>query len=186
VDFAYEVSRSLYACDGVLLLVDACQGVQAQTVSNFMLALNSDLTIIPVLNKIDMDHADPDKAMEQMVSLLGMKHGEEIRVSAKTGLNCDQIFCGLISQVPSPQLQEEPEGSGGGASGVGKSMAEVNKELRSLPLKMLLFDSWYDEFRGVMCTMLVHNGVIKAGTVIQSVATGEKCVNVDLGTQPED
>jgi len=152
VDFSYEVSRSLYACQGALLLVDAAQGVQAQTMANFYLAFDQDLTIIPVINKIDMANAQPDVVKEELKNLFDFKPEECILASAKAGLGIDDILRAIIERIPAP----------------------VSK-IDGL-FKALLFDSWYDEYRGVVCLIAIKDGSIKTGdniTLAQSNRTYE-------------
>jgi len=142
VDFSYEVSRSLYACQGALLLVDAAQGVEAQTMANFYLAFNQDLTIIPVLNKIDMAAADPERVAQQMDNLFDFKNNEIIKASAKSGIGIKEVLDAIIERIPAPQ------------------------SIDNKPLKALLFDSWFDEYRGVICLIAVQDGCIKKGDTI--------------------
>jgi elongation factor 4 len=142
VDFSYEVSRSLYACQGALLLVDAAQGVQAQTMANFYLAFEQDLAIIPILNKIDLPNADPERISHQLESLFDFKESEIIRASAKSNIGMIDILEAIIKRIPSPVGSLER------------------------PLKALLFDSWFDEYRGVICLIAVHDGIIKKGDLI--------------------
>jgi elongation factor 4 len=147
VDFSYEVSRSLYACQGALLLVDAAQGVQAQTMANFYLAFEQDLTIIPVLNKIDLPTADPERVLGEVQKLFDFQPSEVIHASGKTGIGTQEILARIITAIPAP-------------SGT-----------RTKPFKALLFDSWFDEFRGVICLIAVHDGVLRKGeriTLVQS------------------
>lgn len=139
VDFSYEVSRSLYACQGAVLLVDAAQGVQAQTMANFYLAFDQDLHIIPVINKIDLPTADPEKITHQLETLFDFKPQEIIKASAKINLGIQEILQEVIKHIP------HPKGS-------------VNA-----PLKALLFDIWFDEYRGVICLIALHDGMIKKG-----------------------
>jgi len=139
VDFSYEVSRSLYACQGALLVVDAAQGVEAQTMANFYLAFDQNLTIIPVINKIDMAAADPERVANQMVKLFDFKPEEIIYCSAKTGINIDKVLEAIITHIPAP---------------IGSN---------DKPLKALLFDSWFDEYRGVICLIAIQDGSIKKG-----------------------
>lgn len=157
VDFSYEVSRSLAACQGVILLVDSAQGVQAQTVSNFFLAFDKDLHIIPVLNKIDMKTADPDNVSKQMEKLFDVKQNEILRISAKTGVGVDTVLKEIIEKLPCPQ-------------------GEV-----SAPLKALLFDSWYDQYRGVICLVAVLDGSLKKGDDVMSAYTQQKYEVLDIG-----
>ncbi len=142
VDFSYEVSRSLYACQGALLLVDAAQGVQAQTMANFYLAFEQDLHIIPVINKIDLPTADPERITTQMHSLFDFEDTQMIHASAKAGIGIEEILQAVIKHIPAPvgQLDES--------------------------LKALLFDSWFDEYRGVICLIAIKDGAIKRGDVI--------------------
>lgn len=152
VDFSYEVSRSLYACQGALLLVDASQGVEAQTMANFFLAFDQDLTIVPVINKIDMAAADPDRVAAQIKSLFDFEPENTIRASGKSGLGMTDILNAVVKQIPAP---------------VGNLEA---------PLKALLFDSWFDEYRGVICLIAIKDGVIKKGdriTLAQAEGTYE-------------
>ncbi|TET06945.1 elongation factor 4 [Candidatus Dependentiae bacterium] len=139
VDFNYEVSRSLYACQGALLLIDATQGVEAQTMANFYLAFDQDLTIIPIINKIDMSAADPERVSNQIISLFDFKPEEIIYTSAKTGIGIDTVLKAIVERIPSP------------------------KGSREKPLKALLFDSWFDEYRGIVCLIAVNDGIIKKG-----------------------
>ena len=157
VDFSYEVSRSLYACQGALLLVDAAQGVQAQTMANFYLAFDQDLTMIPVINKIDMAAADPQRISEQLIKLFDFQKNEIILASAKAGIGIDDILKAVIQQIPAPK---------------GNSEA---------PLKALLFDSWFDEYRGVVCLVAVHDGVIKKGDNITLAQAHRKYEVLEIG-----
>jgi len=148
VDFSYEVSRSLYACQGALLVVDAAQGVEAQTVANFYLAFDQDLTIIPVINKVDMAAADPERVAHQMTKLFDFKPEEIIHASAKSGIGIEEILDAIITRIPAP-------------TGSPKNL-----------LKALLFDSWFDEYRGVICLVAIHDGTIKKGDMITLAAAG--------------
>lgn len=142
VDFSYEVSRSLYACQGALLLVDASQGVEAQTMANFYLAFDQDLTIIPVINKIDMANAQPDRVIAQLDKLFDFKPDDILLASGKSGIGIHEILKAVIKKIPAPKSSPE------------------------LPLKALLFDSWFDDYRGVICLIAVHDGCIKVGDSI--------------------
>ncbi len=148
VDFSYEVSRAIAACEGALLVVDATQGIQAQTISNLYLAIDHNLTIIPVLNKIDMDAAMVEEVKDQIVDLLGCDHDEILAVSAKTGLGIDQVLDAIISRIPCPK--GDPEA----------------------PLQALIFDSLFNPFRGVVAYFRIFNGSIKKGDHVKFVATG--------------
>lgn len=139
VDFSYEVSRSLAACQGVVLLVDAAQGVQAQTVANYHLAVDANLTIIPVLNKMDLKHADAKQVTKQLVNLFNVNPNDILKISGKTGFGVLDILSAIIQRIPSPH------GS------------------RANPVKALLFDSWYDHFKGVICLIAVLDGSIQEG-----------------------
>ena len=139
VDFSYEVSRSLYACQGALLLVDAAQGVQAQTMANFYLAFEQDLTIIPVINKIDLPNANIAKITNELYSLFDFEEKDAVLCSAKTGIGITDILNAIVTRMPAP------------------------KSDRQLPLKALLFDSWYDEYRGVVCLVAIKDGILKKG-----------------------
>ena len=148
VDFSYEVSRAIAACEGALLVVDATQGIQAQTISNLYLAIDHNLTIIPVLNKIDMDAAMIEEVKDQIVDLLGCDHDEILAVSAKTGIGIDQVLDAIISRIPAPK--GDPEA----------------------PLQALIFDSLFNPFRGVVAYFRIFNGSIKKGDHVKFVATG--------------
>lgn len=157
VDFSYEVSRSLAACQGALLVVDAAQGVQAQTVANFYLAFESNLSIIPVINKIDQPTADPDRVKAQLKSLFDLDPNDALLTSAKTGQGLEQILPAVIKRIPSPPGRCD------------------------LPLRMLLLDSYYDEYKGVICHVAVVDGALRKGDKIASVATGQNYEVLDVG-----
>ncbi|MDG1930704.1 MAG: translation elongation factor 4, partial [Flavobacteriaceae bacterium] len=148
VDFSYEVSRSIAACEGALLVVDAAQSIQAQTISNLYLALENDLEIIPVLNKVDLPSANPEEVTDDIVDLLGCKPEEIIRASAKTGLGIEDILRAIVKRVPPPK-------------------GDVNA-----PLQALIFDSVYNPFRGVETYFRILNGKINKGERVQFMATG--------------
>ncbi|MGO1584544.1 translation elongation factor 4 [Mesonia sp.] len=158
VDFSYEVSRSIAACEGALLVVDAAQSIQAQTISNLYLALENDLEIIPVLNKVDLPSANPEEVTDDIVDLLGCDSSEIIPASAKTGLGIEEILTAIIDRVPAPS---------------GKVDA---------PLRALIFDSVYNPFRGVETYFRVINGSIKKGQHIKFVATGNDYYADEVGT----
>ena len=158
VDFSYEVSRSIAACEGALLVVDAAQSIQAQTISNLYLALENNLEIIPVLNKVDLPSANPEEVTDDIVDLLGCDAGEVITASAKTGLGIEEILSAIIEQIPPPK---------------GKTDA---------PLQALIFDSVYNPFRGVETYFRVINGEIKKGQKIQFIATGKTYFADEIGT----
>lgn len=157
VDFSYEVSRSLYACQGALLLVDAAQGVQAQTMANFYLAFDQDLKIIPIINKIDMAAADPERVSGQMIKIFDFKKEEMIQASAKTGIGIKEILDSVVQRIPAP-------------------VGDHNKNL-----KALLFDSWFDEYRGVICLIAIHDGIIKKGDDITLAYSGTKYEVLEIG-----
>ncbi|MDC1011718.1 translation elongation factor 4 [Flavobacteriaceae bacterium] len=158
VDFSYEVSRSIAACEGALLIVDAAQSIQAQTISNLYLALENDLEIIPVLNKIDLPSANPEEVTDDIVDLLGCAPEEVIPASAKTGLGIQKILTAIINRVPAPKGSTEE------------------------PLQALIFDSVYNPFRGVETYFRVLNGTIKKGQKIQFIATQKKYFADEIGT----
>uniref|UniRef100_A0A7S0D828 Translation factor GUF1 homolog, mitochondrial n=1 Tax=Amorphochlora amoebiformis TaxID=1561963 RepID=A0A7S0D828_9EUKA len=150
VDFAYEVSRSLAACEGALLVVDAAQGVQAQTLANAYLAINNDLEIIPVLNKIDLPAADPDRVVEEMETTIGLDCTDVILSSAKSGIGIEDILEAVVDRIPPPQ-------------------ARANN-----PLRALIFDSYYDAFRGVVVFFRVIDGVLRRRDKIRFMASGKE------------
>ncbi|MET6989469.1 translation elongation factor 4 [Sediminicola arcticus] len=158
VDFSYEVSRSIAACEGALLIVDAAQSIQAQTISNLYLALENDLEIIPVLNKVDLPSANPEEVTDDIVELLGCKHEDVIPASAKTGLGIQEILTAIIERIPAP------------------------KGVVDEPLQALVFDSVYNPFRGVETYFRVINGEIKKGQKIKFVATGKSYFADEVGT----
>lgn len=162
VDFNYEVSRSLYACQGALLLVDASQGVQAQTMANFYLAFDQDLTIIPVINKIDMAHADPARVEQELKTLFDFDKEQVIRASAKVGIGVQDILGAIIDRIPAPQSNPQA------------------------PLKALLFDSWYDEYKGVICLIAVRDGAIKKGDKILLASTHRHYEVLEIGLMYPD
>ena len=158
VDFSYEVSRSIAACEGALLVVDAAQSIQAQTISNLYLALENDLEIIPVLNKVDLPSANPEEVTDDIVDLLGCEAKEVVPASAKTGLGIEDILTAIIERVPAPE--GEPNGT----------------------LQALVFDSVYNPFRGVETYFRVLNGSIKKGQKIKFMATGKDYFADEIGT----
>jgi len=157
VDFSYEVSRSLSACEGALLVVDASQGVEAQTLANTYLAIENDLELVPVLNKIDLPSAEPDRIKEQIENIIGLDASEATLTSAKTGLGVDEVLEAIIKTVPPP------------------------KGDRNAPLKALIFDSWYDSYRGVIVLFRVVDGTIKKGTKIRFFNTGREYLVETIG-----
>ena len=157
VDFSYEVSRSIAACEGALLIVDATQGIQAQTISNLYMALEHDLAIIPVMNKMDMDSAMPDEVEDQIVELLGCKREEIIRASGKTGLGVEEILQAIVERIPAPK----------GDPGA--------------PLQCLIFDSVFNSFRGIIAYFKIVNGTIRPKDLVKFVATGKEYEADEIG-----
>jgi GTP-binding protein LepA len=157
VDFSYEVSRSIAACEGALLIVDATQGIQAQTISNLYMAIEHDLEIIPVMNKMDMDSAMPEEVEDQIVELLGCKREEIIRASGKTGLGVDEILEAIITRIKPP---------------VGDPEA---------PLQCLIFDSVFNSFRGIIAYYKIINGTISKGDLVKFVATQKEYEADEIG-----
>ncbi|CAM3080383.1 translation elongation factor 4 [Streptobacillus felis] len=157
VDFIYEVSRSLAACDGALLVVDAAQGIEAQTLANVYLALENDLEILPVINKIDLPSADPDKVMLEIEDVIGLPTDNSVLVSGKTGFGIDDLLEGIVKHIPEPQ-------------------GDVNK-----PLKALIFDSHYDDFRGVITYIRVLDGTIRKGEKIKIMSTNKEFEVLEVG-----
>ena len=150
VDFSYEVSRAIAACEGALLVVDATQGIQAQTISNLYLALENDLEIIPVMNKIDLDSAMPEEVADEIVDLLGCSHDEILRCSAKTGEGVPEILDAIVDRIPAPE--GDPEA----------------------PLQALVFDSVFNPFRGIISYFRIMNGTLKTGDHVKFVSTGRE------------
>jgi GTP-binding protein LepA len=157
VDFSYEVSRSIAACEGALLIVDAAQGIQAQTISNLYLALENDLEIIPVLNKIDLPSADPDVVKDQIIDLIGCDVEDIIPASAKTGLGIHEILHAIVDRVPAP------------------------KGVVDAPLQAMIFDSVYNPFRGIEAYFKIINGSINKGDQVQFMATGKTYFADEIG-----
>ncbi|MFT3743389.1 MAG: translation elongation factor 4 [Pyrinomonadaceae bacterium] len=157
VDFTYEVSRSLSACEGALLIVDASQGVEAQTLANTYLALENDLELVPVLNKIDLPSAEPDRIKEQIENIIGLDASEAVLTSAKSGLGVAEVLEAIVEKIPPP------------------------KGDRNAPLKALIFDSWYDSYRGVIVLFRVIDGTLKKGTKIRFFNTGREYLVETIG-----
>ncbi len=157
VDFTYEVSRSLAACDGAVLVVDAAQGIEAQTLANVYLALDHDLEVLPVINKIDLPSADPERVVEEIEDVIGLEAQGAPRISAKTGLNVEEVLEQIVNNLPAPQ--GDP----------------------SAPLQALIFDSLYDAYKGVIVFCRVREGNIKAGMPIRMMATGAEADVVEVG-----
>ena len=157
VDFNYEVSRSLAACDGAILVVDAAQGIEAQTLANVYLALDHDLDVLPVINKIDLPSADPERVVNEIEDVIGLEAHDAPRISAKTGLNVEEVLEQIVTKIPAPQ-------------------GDVNA-----PLKALIFDSIYDAYKGVIVFCRVMDGRVKKGTQIRMMATGFTTEVVEVG-----
>ena len=157
VDFNYEVSRSLAACDGAILVVDAAQGIEAQTLANVYLALDHDLDVMPVINKIDLPSADPDRVVEEIEDVIGIEAQDAPRISAKTGLNVEDVLEQIVEKIPAPQ--GDPDA----------------------PLQALIFDSLYDSYKGVIVFCRIKEGSVRVGTTIQMMATGAKADVVEVG-----
>ena len=157
VDFNYEVSRSLAACDGAILVVDAAQGVEAQTLANVYLALDHDLDVMPVINKIDLPSAEPDRVIEEVEDVVGIEAMDAPQISAKTGLNVEQVLEQIVEKIPAPE---------------GNPAA---------PLKALIFDSLYDSYKGVIVFCRIKEGTVRKGTPILMMATGAKAEVVEVG-----
>lgn len=157
VDFSYEVSRSIAACEGALLIVDASQGIQAQTISNLYMAIDNDLEIIPVINKCDLESANPDEVEDQIVDLLGCDRSEIIRASGKTGQGVPEILDAIVDRVPAP---------------VGDPVA---------PLQALIFDSVFNPFRGIIAYFKILNGTIKTNDFVKFVSTGKEYHADEIG-----
>lgn len=157
VDFSYEVSRSIAACEGALLIVDATQGIQAQTISNLYMAIDNDLEIIPVVNKIDMPNAMPDEIEDQLVDMLGIKRTDIIRASGKTGEGVNDILRAIVERIPAPK--GDPDA----------------------PLQCLIFDSVFNSFRGIIAYFKIENGTINKGDMVKFVATGKEYEADEIG-----
>ena len=172
VDFSYEVSRSLQACEGAVLVVDASQGIQAQTLANVYLAMEQDLAIIPVLNKVDLPAADVPRVSKQVINLLGCDESDIIHISAKTGQNVPQVLRAIVERIPAPvsplALQAE-------------HMAAQDGKTPSIPTRALIFDSYYDDYRGVILYVRVVDGTVPKGADITMMATGARGLALEVG-----
>ena len=157
VDFNYEVSRSLAACDGAILVVDAAQGIEAQTLANVYLALDHDLDVLPVINKIDLPSAEPDRVIEEIEDVIGLEAQDAPRISAKTGLNIEDVLEQIVEKIPAPGGNPEN------------------------PLQALIFDSLYDSYKGVIVFCRIKEGRVKVGTTIKMMATGASADVVEVG-----
>ena len=150
VDFNYEVSRSLAACDGAILVVDAAQGVEAQTLANVYLALDHDLDVFPVINKVDLPSARPDEVAQEIEDVIGIEAMDAPRISAKTGLNIEDVLEQIVKKIPAPTGDKDA------------------------PLKALIFDSSFDAYRGVISSIRIMEGSVKAGDKIRMMASGKE------------
>ncbi len=157
VDFSYEVSRALAACEGAILVVDAAQGIEAQTIANLYLALDADLTIVPVVNKIDLPSARPDEVAQEMDDLLGIPAKDVLRVSAKENIGIAEVLEAVVVRVPPP------------------------RGLRDRPLRALIFDSHYDAYKGVVAYVRIVDGSVRAGRALKLMATGKKMEPIEVG-----
>ena len=157
VDFNYEVSRSLAACEGAILVVDAAQGIEAQTLANVYLALDHDLDVMPVINKIDLPSADPDRVVSEIEDVIGLEAADAPRISAKNGINIEEVLEQIVTKIPAPA--GDPEA----------------------PLKALIFDSLYDSYKGVIIFCRLFDGSVKRGTNIRMMATGAVAEVVEVG-----
>ena len=157
VDFTYEVSRSLAACEGAILVVDAAQGIEAQTLANVYLAIDNDLEIIPVINKIDLPAADPERVRTEIEDVIGIDASEAVLASAKVGIGIPEILEQIVEKVPEPTGDIEA------------------------PLQALIFDSVYDAYRGVVLNVRIQNGIVKPGDKIQLMSNGKTFDVVDVG-----
>src|SRR6201982_3738090 len=157
VDFSYEVSRSLAACEGAVLVVDATQGVEAQTLANSYLAIANNLDILSVINKVDLPSAEPERVREQIENVIGLDAHDAVLASAKSGIGVDEILEMIVTKISAPR---------GDANG---------------PLRALLFDSWYDSYRGVMCLVRVVDGTMRRGQKIKFMATGNTFEVTEMG-----
>ena len=157
VDFNYEVSRSLAACEGAILVVDASQGIEAQTLANTYLAIEHDLEVVPVVNKIDLPAADPDRVCEEIENVIGIPAEDAPRISAKAGINIESVMEKIVTDIPAPK--GDPDA----------------------PLQALIFDSYYDAYKGVVIYIRVKQGTVKVGDTIKLMATGSEFTIVEAG-----
>lgn len=157
VDFTYEVSRSLAACEGAILVVDAAQGIEAQTLANVYLALDNNLEILPVINKIDLPSADPERVRQEVEDVIGLDASEAVLASAKAGIGIEEILEQIVEKVPAPAGDSEE------------------------PLQCMIFDSLYDPYRGVIAYIRVVNGTVKVGDKVRMMATGKEFEVTEVG-----
>lgn len=183
VDFSYEVSRSLQACEGALLVVDASQGIQAQTLANVYLAIEQDLAIIPVLNKIDLPAADVEKVSREVISLLGCKQEDILMISAKTGLGVEEVLEKIVAEIPAPDTSK-------GLSSRSER-SEVDRGKSAIPgekeqTRALIFDSYYDDYRGVILYVRLFDGTIPKNGQIRMLATSAHGIALEVGALKPD
>lgn len=157
VDFNYEVSRSLAACDGAILVVDAAQGIEAQTLANVYMALDHDLEVIPVINKVDLPSAEPERVINEIEDVIGLEAQDAPQISAKTGLNVDRVLEQVVAKIPAPAGNPDA------------------------PLKALIFDSIYDSYKGAIVFCRMVDGKVRKGTTIRMMATGFVAEVVEVG-----
>ena len=157
MDFNYEVSRSLAACDGAILVVDAAQGIEAQTLANVYMALDHDLEVIPVINKVDLPSAEPERVINEIEDVIGLEAQDAPQISAKTGLNVDQVLEQVVAKIPAPAGNPDA------------------------PLKALIFDSIYDSYKGAIVFCRMVDGKVRKGTTIRMMATGFVAEVVEVG-----
>ena len=165
VDFSYEVSRSLASCEGALLVVDASQGVQAQTIANVYTAIEHDLTIIPVLNKIDLPQADPERIKDEIEHIIGIDCADAICVSAKSGLGIDELLGAICERIPDPK---------------NSNKEQISKDDENKPLKALIYDSWFDNYLGALALVRIFEGSLKVGDEAYIMGSGQKYQVLDL------
>ena len=158
VDFTYEVSRSLAACEGAIVIVDSTQGIEAQTLANIYLALDNNLELYPVINKIDLPSADPERVKKEIEDVIGLDTENAALISAKEGIGIEEVLEGIIKYIPHPQGDEEA------------------------PLKALIFDSLYDSYKGVIAYVRIFDGEVKPGTIIKMMASGAEYEVIEVGT----
>ncbi|KAJ3616875.1 hypothetical protein Zmor_008977, partial [Zophobas morio] len=160
VDFTYEVSRSLAACEGALLVVDASQGIEAQTLANVYLAMDNDLEIIPIINKVDLPAAEPERVKQEIEDVLGIPCDNVPCISAKTGLNVEEVLDAIVERIPFPLTADDEK-----------------------PLQALIFDSYYDKYRGVMISIRVMEGKVKVGDKIRMMQSGAEYEVTEVGVK---
>ena len=160
VDFTYEVSRSLAACEGALLLIDATQGIEAQTLSNVYLAMDNELEIVPIINKIDLPSADPERVKEEIENIIGIPADDAILISAKNGIGIDKVFDAIVEKIPAPKNCDDDK-----------------------PLKALVFDSYFDFYRGVILLTRIFEGKIEVGDEFYFMSSNKKFHVTELGVK---